>query len=258
MEELMNTGIKKVIEQYPAVADILESYDIGCVTCGVGTCLLKDIVEIHQLTKEQEKAMHQAIANVVFPDQKVNITKPAKIQKKAVREISPPIQKLMTEHDLIKRLLALVPNICANFDVSSMSQKQLITESVDFIKTYADRFHHAKEEDILFKYFDDNSDFIQVMLSDHTAGRSYVAGILDGLAENNESKIKTNLLSYAELLTEHINKEDEILYPFLEKQLSASLISEMYDKFLEVDKSFAGTEQKYSEWVKKLEKNLIF
>ena len=46
MQEYLNKGIKEVIKQFPPVADILNEYDIGCVPCSVGTCLLKDIVQI--------------------------------------------------------------------------------------------------------------------------------------------------------------------------------------------------------------------
>lgn len=42
-------AINKVIEQHPVIGEILQKYDIGCVTCGVGICLVKDVVSIHAL-----------------------------------------------------------------------------------------------------------------------------------------------------------------------------------------------------------------
>ena len=41
--------INQVIASHPAIGAILSSYDIGCVTCGVGICLVKDVVAIHAL-----------------------------------------------------------------------------------------------------------------------------------------------------------------------------------------------------------------
>ena len=41
MEEYLNKNIKEVIDLFPAIGDILNEYDVGCVTCNVGTCLLK-------------------------------------------------------------------------------------------------------------------------------------------------------------------------------------------------------------------------
>lgn len=52
--DLGNKAIQDVIAQHPEIGDILARYDIGCVTCKVGICLLKDVVSIHGLSKEDE------------------------------------------------------------------------------------------------------------------------------------------------------------------------------------------------------------
>jgi hypothetical protein len=41
--------INQAIQSYPGIGVILQKYDIGCVTCGVGICLVKDVVAIHAL-----------------------------------------------------------------------------------------------------------------------------------------------------------------------------------------------------------------
>lgn len=53
--------IKDVIETHPRIGEILENYEIGCVTCGVGICLLKDVVSIHALGDEVEKKIEAEI-----------------------------------------------------------------------------------------------------------------------------------------------------------------------------------------------------
>ena len=53
--------IKDVIETHPRIGEILEKYEIGCVTCGVGICLLKDVVSIHALGEEIEKKIETEI-----------------------------------------------------------------------------------------------------------------------------------------------------------------------------------------------------
>ena len=45
MQEYLDKNIKDVIREFPQVAGVLSRYDIGCVTCGLCTCLFKDIVE---------------------------------------------------------------------------------------------------------------------------------------------------------------------------------------------------------------------
>ena len=52
--ELGNVAIQDVMVQYPEIGEILNRYEIGCVTCKVGICLLKDVVAIHGLSAEQE------------------------------------------------------------------------------------------------------------------------------------------------------------------------------------------------------------
>lgn len=59
--DLGNQEIKKVLEDHPPVGEILQRYDIGCVTCGVGICLLKDVVSIHGLGTETEKKLEEEI-----------------------------------------------------------------------------------------------------------------------------------------------------------------------------------------------------
>ncbi len=54
-------AINKTIEQHPVIGEILQKYDIGCVTCGVGICLVKDVVAIHALGDEIEAKIEQEI-----------------------------------------------------------------------------------------------------------------------------------------------------------------------------------------------------
>lgn len=59
--DLGDAAIQNVIENHPEIGEILNRYEIGCVTCKVGICLLKDVVSIHGLTKEQEASVEKEI-----------------------------------------------------------------------------------------------------------------------------------------------------------------------------------------------------
>jgi len=54
-------AIQDVLKEHPPIGEILAKHDIGCVTCRVGICLLKDVVSIHGLTKEDEAAIENEI-----------------------------------------------------------------------------------------------------------------------------------------------------------------------------------------------------
>lgn len=56
-------AINKVIEEHPVIGEILEKHDIGCVTCGVGICLMNDVVSIHALGDAVEAQIEQEITN---------------------------------------------------------------------------------------------------------------------------------------------------------------------------------------------------
>lgn len=58
---LGDKAIQDVIKEYPGIGEILNRYDIGCVTCKVGICLLKDVVSIHGLSPEDEARIETEI-----------------------------------------------------------------------------------------------------------------------------------------------------------------------------------------------------
>lgn len=256
MEVYLNKGIKEVIDQYPAVEQILDEYGIGCGPCSVGVCLLKDIVDIHNLPSEQEQELMHKIAAIIYPGQDIKIPESEKKAPAVKEEVkySPPMKKLVDEHVLIKRWIALIPAVVENLDLESDAGRQLIVDGIDMIRSYADRYHHAKEEDILFKYFDENSEILQVMYADHTTGREHVKAMLEALERKDKTTLGEHLMAYRELLTEHIKKEDEILYPWMDRNLSTKQVGELFSKFNQVDQQLGFSSEKYEKFVTELEK----
>ncbi len=255
MQEYLNQGIKGVINQFPAVENILNDYNIGCAPCSIGSCLLKDIIDIHNLSPGDEEILMGRIAGVIYPGQEVEIPM---TERKAVagarqKGYSPPMKKLVDEHVLIKRLVALIPGIIDNLDVESAAGRGVISDSVDFIRSYADKYHHAKEEDILLKYADENMDIIKTIYQDHENGRGHVRAILKGLADRDAPAVGEHLKAYQELLTEHIKKEDEILYPWMDRKLSITRIGELFSEFNRKDEEFGDTPVKYEALISRLE-----
>jgi len=53
--------ILSVIEGHPEIGRILDEYEIGCIKCNVGTCLLKDVVAVHFLGDEVESRIEKEI-----------------------------------------------------------------------------------------------------------------------------------------------------------------------------------------------------
>lgn len=59
--EIGDQAIDAVMKKHPKIGEILENYEIGCVGCGVGICLVKDVVSIHALGDEVEAKIEQEI-----------------------------------------------------------------------------------------------------------------------------------------------------------------------------------------------------
>jgi hemerythrin-like domain-containing protein len=255
MKAYMNKGIKEIIDQFPEVGDILNEYDIGCAPCSVGTCLLKDIVKIHNLPADQEQEMMAKIAQTIYPGKKIEIPRVERKTEERPEKVtySLPMKMLVDEHVLIKRLAALIPAIVENLDAKSAQGRQIILDTVDFIRSYADKFHHAKEEEILFKYFDDSLDILKVMYEDHTQGRGHVQAILKALDRRDEPTIAKHLIAYGALLSQHIKKEDEILLPWMDRNLSISRIGKLFKEFKAADDHIGYSTSTYEAFVERME-----
>lgn len=253
VQEYLDTNIKDIMDKYPKVQEILDRFEIGCAPCSSGTCMMKDIIDIHNLDEQKEKEMLSQIFEEIFPGEKVDIPRVAKAKIVNESPLSPPLVKLVDEHKLIKRVLALMPAIAGQLDLSKSDHRQWVLNIADFIKNYADKFHHAKEEDILFAHFDESIDIIQVMLNDHISGRSYVKAMLEAVDEQNTEKASSHLLKYRDLLTEHITKEDEILYPWMDRNMDMSAVGKMFSEFMKADSNMPEVPQKYLKMVEEFE-----
>ena len=137
-------------------------------------------------------------------------------------------QTLVREHRLILSMLAVLERNALATSAGTFSDYRFYLDAVDFIRNYADRFHHAKEEDVLFEALVGNGmprekSPVAAMLMEHEQGRSHVkamelAALLALSGEPGQDEIiAANALAYVELLREHIAKEDEILYPLAER-----------------------------------------
>jgi len=169
-------------------------------------------------------------------------------------------QALVDEHRLILRMISLLEHNAARTIAGSYDRWQFYLDGVNFIRNYADRFHHAKEEDVLFEALvkngmpQDNSP-VGAMLMEHDQGRAYVRAMesavletVEGLA-GRENIIAENAMAYAELLREHISKEDSILYPLAERVIPEAMRGEIVQGYQRAE---TQVEADFSEGYRKL------
>ncbi|MCL2335589.1 MAG: hemerythrin domain-containing protein [Endomicrobia bacterium] len=232
-----DSAIKEVIRKFPKVGELLAAYGVDCVTCSVGTCLLKDVLDIHNFPQDKKKTIMSQIDRIIGgEDVDISAVKTAAKESRTAAFCA-PLQQLVDEHKNILRLLDLAQYIGDKKQIDGVSA-EIARKVIFYVKNYADKYHHAKEENILFKKAGSNTDMIKAMISEHETARNFIRRASEGLESGNQEQIKQALLGYVNLLREHIKKEDKILYPWFEKTLSDGQKTEMEKEFETVDRSF--------------------
>lgn len=175
-------------------------------------------------------------------------------------------QSLSEEHRVIERYLAVLEKIIEKpkFGGEDISDLEKI---LDFIRNFADRCHHGKEEDVLFPAMGKagvprDGGPIGMMLYEHKEGRGYVAGLTKALGEfrngkkDTQKEIRDNAQSYIEFLQSHIPKEDNILYPMAEEVLTDADDQRLLKQFEEIEEKRIGpgAHEKYHALIDELEK----
>jgi hemerythrin-like domain-containing protein len=149
-----------------------------------------------------------------------------------IKDLLPPVQMLADEHAIIKKVLATVPNLIIMIKKGNHSESnEWILKTIEFIQKYADRFHHTKEQEILFKHFGSEPEIVDTMNKEYAIIRNHVQSAETALHSGDQDQLITHLTACTALLREHIRKEDEILYPLINQQISDSLSNLLFTQF---------------------------
>tara|TARA_Y100000310_G_scaffold277825_1_gene295860 strand:- start:272 stop:805 length:534 start_codon:yes stop_codon:yes gene_type:complete len=166
---------------------------------------------------------------------------------------------LVEEHQNILKVINVLSSECNNLGAGKEINKDFLAKAIDFIRNYADKFHHAKEEDILFKEFckvaekgEVHCNPVEQMLHEHELGRGFVRELEEGVRENDREKVIKGIRGYTSLLPDHIFKEDNILYPMADEVLDSRIKQEMLRKFEQVNKEKSKDKEKYLAFVRSL------
>lgn len=165
--------------------------------------------------------------------------------------MSEATQQLMNEHRAIEKVLGLLEKAADSIEAGRTVDPVVLDHAVDFIRNFADRCHHAKEEGALFPAMMQHGvpkqmGPIGVMLADHEMGRSYVQGMVQALpgyrAGDGEAKgaLVDNLRNYVTLLKGHIQKEDFVLYPMSDRVLPVTEQAALFEEFERIERVVAG------------------
>jgi hemerythrin-like domain-containing protein len=108
----------------------------------------------------------------------------------------------------------------------------------------------------LFAGFDPEMDITATMCREHDQARHLVRELVRGIEAADITLVATCLTAHRELLRAHIKKEDEILYPWIDRGLSDAQVGRLFSGFREVDREFAGEPARQEEFVHRAELTL--
>ena len=176
---------------------------------------------------------------------------------------------LMDEHRTIERMLDVLDTAAQRLSTGGEISPDLFLKAADSIKNYADGCHHNKEEDVLFVALVENGMSreqgpVAVMLAEHVEGRR-LTGAMREAAEQMQAgdqsateRVLENALGYVKLLHQHIQKEEQILFPMSDRTIPVEqhqAVNMDFDRIVEKDEQ-DGLREKYLSLVSDLEKAL--
>ena len=174
---------------------------------------------------------------------------------------------LMDEHRVIVRVLASLENMANRAAQNESVRPGFFLDAAEFIKNFADGCHHKKEEGVLFVAMNaagmpNQGSPIGVMLAEHEQGRLFTRSML-AAAEKWESGDLTgrpdvirNALGYSSLLRQHIQKEDNILFPMADRVIPLEKQAQVEADFerIEHEETGQGIHEKYLALAEVLER----
>lgn len=177
------------------------------------------------------------------------------------------IQELRMEHDAVRLTLKVLDRICREIELSGkLGNAQHVDHLLEFFTVFVDKCHHGKEEELLFPALEqigvnrDNGP-IGVMLREHQLGRESVQKMKAAFSQFKTGSVSAavdftrNARDYISLLDQHIEKENNVLFPLAEKQLSEAKLAELLKGFekIEADKIGVGKHEEFHKMIDQLE-----
>jgi hemerythrin-like domain-containing protein len=137
---------------------------------------------------------------------------------------------LIDEHVLIRQFLEILSVSLKKMEEGKRPPKDFFKKSVSFAREFTDKYHHFKEEHILFnrlamKKKGEIDAQVESLKFQHERGRALigeVAKTLEGYAKGQEAQtliLLESLAAYTSLLRQHVHKEDHVFYPMVQSEM---------------------------------------
>jgi hemerythrin-like domain-containing protein len=155
---------------------------------------------------------------------------------------------LMIEHRLIQQMLNVIRLALERVEQTRSIDPYFVDAAVDFIRVYADRTHHGKEEDILFRDLRkkhlslEDQQVMDELIEEHIFGRNTTKALVDAnmrYRRGNEAAlgdVTAHLSTLVDFYPKHIRKEDKVFFPASRIYFSDEEDQAMLAEFWEFDR----------------------
>ena len=171
---------------------------------------------------------------------------------------------LMIEHRLIERMIALFKKTLGQIDQARKVDPVFIDTAVDFFRIYADRTHHGKEENILFRELDkrplspEDRRIMNELIQEHVFGRNTTKALVEANEQYRKgdeaalASISEKLKILIDFYPRHIEKEDKAFFPAARSYFTNEEDQAILAEFWEFDRKMIH--EKYMNLVEELER----
>ena len=151
-------------------------------------------------------------------------------------------QDLRKEHDAILYVLQILDKMMQSDNSDSETLLRYYGELLYFLKIFADKCHHGKEENYLFKELVNKGEGgpVGVMLQEHTQGRDYIAQMSQSFDNKDISGFNNVAVQYRDLLRQHIEKENSVLFLMADKVIDEQEQNIMFEQFERHEENVIG------------------
>jgi len=155
---------------------------------------------------------------------------------------------LMVEHRLIERMIGHIAQALVQIDRTQKVDPLFVDVAVDFVRTYADRTHHGKEEDILFRDLRlrtldaEDERIMNELIEEHVFGRQTTKALVEAntwYRKGDQTALPAivhNLKTLVDFYPRHIEKEDKVFFPAVRAYFTDEEEQRMLAEFWEFDR----------------------
>jgi hemerythrin-like domain-containing protein len=174
-----------------------------------------------------------------------------------------PIHVLRHEHEIILKVVAGLDRTAARLRQGGRADPETLRAIVRFMREFADRCHHAKEEDLLFpamarKGVPESGCPLDGLRREHAQGRALVTELAEaveayaGGAAKDGQAIVAIAGRISDLYANHIWKENEMVFPMVGRLFSESERDALYDEFEKTEEEIGANHEELAAFAARL------